>query len=255
MTDVMDVILNKYQIFLIVLVRSAGIFTVSPFFSSQNISNTIKIGLTVFISAILTLTLDIDLQAIDISPIILIIKELMTGLMIGFICYLFFSTFYTMGQIIDMNMGFGMVNVIDPQSRIQVPLMGNFYYILAMYVLLGINGHHMIIKALADSYKFIPIGSFDFSKNIAFFLIETFAKSFAIGFMLSTPIIVTISLLDLVLGILAKTMPQMNVFVIGLPLKIFIGLFIIIITMPIFNTIVSNLITLMVDRVYEFLRF
>ncbi len=255
MANVMNLLLNKYEIFLIVLVRVSGIFVISPFFSSQNISNTVKVGLTVFISVIMTLMLDIELKALEISPIILVIKELITGMIIGFICYLFFSTFYTLGQIVDMSMGFGMVNVVDPQNRIQVPLMGNFYYFLALYILLGINGHHVIIRALADSYKFIPIGTFDLSKNIAFFLIEILAKTFAIGFMLSTPIIISIFLLDLVLGILVRTIPQMNVFVVGLPLKILIGLFVIIITVPIFNSIVSNLINIMSDRIYEFLRF
>jgi len=255
MANVMNLLLNKYEIFLIVLVRVSGIFVISPFFSSQNISNTVKVGLTVFISVIMTLMLDIEIKALEISPIILVIKELITGMIIGFICYLFFSTFYTLGQIVDMSMGFGMVNVVDPQNRIQVPLMGNFYYFLALYILFGINGHHVIIRALADSYKFIPIGTFDLSKNIAFFLIEILAKTFAIGFMLSTPIIISIFLLDLVLGILVRTMPQMNVFVVGLPLKILIGLFIIVITVPIFNSIVSNLINIMSDRIYEFLRF
>src|SRR5690606_18111880 len=116
------------------------IFIVSPFFSSQNIPNTVKAGLTFFISIIMTLVLDVDVNSLDLNALLLIVKELMAGITIGFICYLFLSTFYTMGQIIDMSMGFGMVNVIDPQNRIQVPLMGNFYYILAFLILLGING-------------------------------------------------------------------------------------------------------------------
>ena len=162
MTDIMHLLLDKYEMFLIVFVRTSGIFVVSPFFSSRNISNTVKVGLTFFISIILTLVLDVNIKSIEINVIILIIKELVTGITIGFICYLFFSAFYIMGQIIDMSMGFGMVNVIDPQNRIQVPLMGNFYYILAFLILLGTNGHHVIIRALVDSYKFIPIGSFAF---------------------------------------------------------------------------------------------
>lgn len=252
MVNEINMLLSKYQLFLIVLVRASGVFIVSPFFSSQNISNTVKVGLTVFISIILTLTLDVDIQALEISTIVLIIKELMAGMIIGFICYLFFTTFYTMGQIVDMSIGFGMVNVIDPQNRIQVPLMGNFYYILAFLIFLGINGHHAIIKALMDSYKFIPIGGFTFDENIVFLIIEILGRIFAIGFMISTPIVISVFLLNLVLGILVRTIPQMNVFVVGLPLKILVGLLIVMITMPIFSSIVSKLVTLMWDKIYEF---
>src|SRR5690606_4613464 len=124
----------------------------------------------------------------------------------------------------------------------------------AFLILLGINGHHIIIKALVDSYKFLPIGSFELNKNVALFLVELLSRIFAIGFMLSTPIIVSIFLVDLILGILVRTIPQMNVFVVGLPLKILAGLIVMIITIPIFNTIVSDIINLMSDKVYEFFK-
>jgi flagellar biosynthetic protein FliR len=254
MANIIQLLLDKYEIFLIVFVRTSGIFIVSPFFSSQNIPNTVKAGLTFFISIILTLVLDVDVNSLEINAFQLIVKELMVGITIGFICYLFLSAFYTMGQIIDMSMGFGMVNVIDPQNRIQVPLMGNFYYILAFLILLGINGHHVIIKALVDSYKFLPVGSFEFNENVALFLVELLSRIFAIGFMLSTPIIISIFLVDLILGILVRTIPQMNVFVVGLPLKILAGLIVMIITIPIFNTVVSDIINLMSDKVYEFFK-
>lgn len=254
MTDMIDMLLNKYGLFLLVLLRTSGIFIVSPFFSAQNIPNVVKIGFTVFTSIIITLVLDVDVQAIEISLLALIAKELMIGMTIGFICYLFASTFYTMGQIVDMSMGFGMVNVVDPQNRIQVPLMGNFYYILAFLLLLGTNGHHLIIRVLVDSYNFIPIGNFEFNKNIAFFLVDILARTFTMGFLLSTPIIISIFLLDLVLGILTRTIPQLNIFVVGLPLKVFVGLLLMLVTVPIFGTIVSNLMSLMSEKIYELFR-
>ena len=122
MTDMIDMLLNKYGLFLLVLLRTSGIFIVSPFFSAQNIPNVVKIGFTVFTSIIITLVLDVDVQAIEISLLALIAKELMIGMTIGFICYLFASTFYTMGQIVDMSMGFGMVNVVDPKIGFKSPL-------------------------------------------------------------------------------------------------------------------------------------
>lgn len=254
MENIFQLLFNRYELFLLVLVRTSGIFFISPFFSSQNIPNALKAGFSLILSILITLTLDINISSINMSFTILIAKELMIGLIIGFISYAFFSTFYVMGQIIDMKIGFGMINVIDPQHRVQVPLMGNFYYILAFLFLLSINGHHIIINSLIESYNLIPIGNFVFKDETGIFLINIISKSFAMGFKLSTPVVAVIFLTDLLLGILAKTIPQMNVFVVGMPLKILIGLMIISITIPIFYTMATGIFNETVKEIYIFLR-
>lgn len=255
MGNIFDLLFNKYELFLLILVRTSGIFFISPFFSSQNVPNTMKIGLTLLLSSILTFTLEINPEIQGSLLVVLIIKELMVGIIIGFISYLFFSTFYVMGQIVDMNIGFGMVNVIDPQNRIQVPLMGNFYYILAFLLLLSVNGHHVIINALVDSYEYIPIGVFKFKMDIGYFILDIVSQIFTTGFKLSVPVVAIIFLLDLLLGVLVRTIPQMNVFVVGLPLKIIIGMTIILLSIPIFSAITMNSFNNIVEEIYNFLRF
>ncbi|MBZ2173859.1 flagellar type III secretion system protein FliR [Schnuerera sp. xch1] len=253
MVNILDLIFNNFELFLLILIRGSGIFLISPFFSAQNIPNIIKIGFTFFISILITLTLDIDLDLLETSYVVLIIKELMIGLIIGFISYAFFSAFYVMGQILDMKIGFGMVNVVDPQNKVQVPLMGNFYYILAFLFLLISNAHHVIINALIDSYSFIPIGGFDFNHENKFLLLDIVSKSFVIGFKLSIPVVIIIFLTDILLGILARTIPQMNVFVVGMPLKILVGLIIVSISIPIFYTITTGVFNESVNEIYNFL--
>ncbi|CCQ93027.1 Flagellar biosynthetic protein fliR [[Clostridium] ultunense Esp] len=253
MLNIFELLFDKNEIFLLVLVRTSGIFVVSPFFSSQNVPNTLKAGFSFILSILLTLSLDIEVEILRTTFAILIIKELMVGLIIGFISYAFFSTFYVTGQIVDMKIGFGMVNVIDPQHRVQVPVMGNFYYILAFLLLLTINGHHAIINGLIDSYKFIPIGKFTFNLDTGFFLIDILSKSFITGFKLSAPVVVTIFLTDLLLGILARTIPQMNVFVVGLPLKILIGLIVIGLSIPIFYSLTTGVFNNTIEEIYNFL--
>lgn len=253
MGNILDLLLAKYEIFLLILIRTSGIFVVSPFFSSQNIPNILKAGFSFMLSILLTLSLDIEPNIVETTFVVLVVKELMVGLIIGFISYAFFSTFYVMGQIIDMKIGFGMVNVIDPQHRVQVPLMGNFYYILAFLLFLTINGHHVVINGLIDSYKFISIGGFTFKLDTGFYLVDILSKSFITGFKLSAPIVGTIFLTDLLLGIMARTIPQMNVFVVGLPLKILIGLIIIGLSIPVFYSITTGLFNNTVEEIYNFL--
>lgn len=254
MEKIFQLLFNQYETFLLVFIRISGIFLISPFFSSQNIPNTIKVGFSFVLSILISLSFDLNYISEELSFIATIPKELIVGLIIGFISYMFFTIFYIMGQLIDMKIGFGMVNVMDPQHRVQVPLMGNFYYILAFLILFSINGHHIIINAIVDSYEYIPIGKFTFNESIAFSLINILSKTFVTGFKLAMPIIAIVFLIDLLLGILARTIPQMNVFVVGMPLKILVGLLIISITMPIFYSISTGIFNETIDEIYYFLK-
>jgi len=254
MEEIINLVINQFQLFLLVMIRTSGIFIFSPFFSSQNIPNIAKIGLTMAISILISLTLSnpIDLKLLPL--IIVIFKELLVGIIIGYISYAFFSAFYVMGQIIDMKIGFGMANVIDPQNRVQIPLMGNFYYILSFLVFLGLNGHHRIILALKDSYNYIPINSFSYSETMMNLVIDILTKSFEIGLKLSMPIIVVIFISDIVLGILSKTIPQLNVFVVGMPFKILVGLVFILVGIPIFFNSIDGMLDLIVNYIYKLIK-
>ena len=254
MEEIIDLLLNEFQLFLLVMVRTSGIFIFSPFFSSQNIPNIMKIGLTLSISLLITLALPSSYDFTNDMLVFILVKELIVGIIIGYISYAFFSAFYVMGQIVDMKIGFGMANVIDPQNKVQVPLMGNFYYIISFLLLLGINGHHTIIISLVDSYSFLPIGSFQYTGDVLNVLINTLVKSFEIGFKLSTPIVAIIFLTDVILGIISKTIPQMNVFVVGMPLKVIIGLLIILISMPVFFNAAQGIFDIITNDIYKFIK-
>ncbi len=254
MDEILNLIFNQYEIFLIVLIRVSGIFVFSPFFSSQNVPAIMKIGLSFALGILISLSLPVGIDIENQLLLIIILKEFMIGVVIGFIAYAFMTSFYVLGQVIDMKIGFGMANVFDPQNKIQVPLIGNFYYILSFLFLLMINGHHVIIQALIDSYEFLPIGTFNYGENTLSIVVNSVAKAFEIGFKLSFPVVAIIFLTDVVLGIMAKAIPQMNVFVVGMPLKVFIGLIIIMLTIPVFYASVSGIFDLIVNDIYHFLK-
>lgn len=255
MESLFNDILNKYEIFLMILVRMTGLFLVTPIFSRNNIPNIMKIGFSFLCSIILVNVLDIEV--LELAPyelIILSLKELLVGLMLGFISYLFFSSLYLAGQVIDMQIGFGMVNIFDPQNNIQVPVMGTYYYLISMLLFLIFDGHHILLDALVQSYEYIPVGQFKFINDIISQLIRILSKSFMLGFKISAPILASIFLADVLLGILAKTMPQMNVFIVGMPLKILVGLATIIITLPLFIATLQHIFTNMYEEIFNFLK-
>ncbi|MEN8908250.1 MAG: flagellar biosynthetic protein FliR [Clostridiales bacterium] len=229
-----------------VFVRMTGIFVIAPIFGRKNIPSYYKIGFAFFLSLIAINFVEIS-QIEKVTTLLefsfIIMSEFIVGIIIGFIAYLVFSAIYLAGQLIDMQIGFGVVNVLDPMSNIQIPITANFYMIIATLIFLGFDGHHILINAVFESYKYIPLGSLNANAKLIDDLLVTFGTSFSMGFKIAAPITAAVMITDVALGIMSKTMPQLNIFMVGMPLKIIMGIFIIIITMGGFITIVKMIIT------------
>lgn len=255
--DLFELIFSEYQLFLLVFVRMTGIFIITPIFSRTNIPTILKLSLALIISMITFSTLssgkDIVLDT-NITLIVQIAKELSVGLIIGFISYLFFISLFIAGQIIDTQIGFGMVNVFDPAHNTQVPITGNLYYILALLVFFTVNGHHWFLEAIVQSYSILPVGSIVFNEKIFYQVIDIFSEIFNIGFKISSPILATVFLINVLLGVLAKTVPQMNVFVVGMPLKIFVGVITIFLTLPIYLIALGHIFENMSGEIFNFFK-
>ncbi len=241
-------IINGFDMFLLVFVRMTGLFVVAPIFGRRNIPTYLKIGFSFFIALILVNTTAVQAAQYDdniLSYALLVAKEFIVGLSIGFVAYLVFTAIYIAGEIIDMQIGFGIVNVMDPISNIQVPVTSNVYFIISMLLFLSINGHHMLIRILYDSFGTLPIGSAVFNGDLVTGLMDLFGSVFATGIKISGPILATILITDIALGTISKMVPQINIFVIGMPLKIGVGIIILVITIPMFIGIMETIFDLM----------
>ncbi|WP_207642571.1 flagellar biosynthetic protein FliR [Inediibacterium massiliense] len=248
--------MDQIDIVLLVFARVIGIFVVAPVFSHNNIPPHIKIGFSLIISLVIFPFVKVPQDFIIgsfYSLLFISFKELVTGLMIGFICYLFFSSIYLVGSIIDMQIGFSMAEVMNPQDDTQVPLMGNLFYIMAILIFLSINGHHTLIYALKYSFTSVPLNSLVIHESMIEKIIEIMRSTFVIAFKMSAPILVTIFISNVVLGVLARTMPQMNVFIVGMPMKIFIGLIMILLMLPLYVGFFENIFAHMFESLYSFL--
>jgi len=246
MDAVLGLALNGMISFLLILVRITGIFVIAPIFGRKNMPTYFKIGFAFMISLILVNTAKFTVPVFYnniFSYVLLIIQEFTVGVILGYVAYLIFSAIYLAGQIIDVQMGFGMVNVYDPVNSTQVPVTANFYYIIAMLIFLLMNGQHMLIKAVFDSYNTIPPGTLGFDSSALLENITRLVKNIMImGLKISSPIVATVLIADVALGIIMKTIPQINVFVAGLPIKILVGLLIMLLMIPLFVLIVDNMI-------------
>lgn len=252
-----DIIAQGFDIFLLVLVRMTGLFVVAPIFGRRNVPTYFKIGFSFFAALILINTTAVQNVQYDdnlLSYAMLVAKEFLVGLSMGFIAYITYNAIYIAGEIIDMQVGFGIVNVMDPMSNIQVPITANVYFIVSMLVFLSIDGHHMLIKALFDSFTTLPLGTAEFSAALTDNYISLFSSVFSTGFRIAAPIVATILIADVVLGTISRMVPQMNIFVIGMPLKIIVGLLVLVITIPAFVNVMESVFKLMNNSVVDYVK-
>lgn len=254
-----DIIYNQWQLFLLVLTRVSGIFIIAPFFGNRNISVKIRVYAAFFISLILFPAVSHSSVSIALPELLfpyayLVFSELFIGWIIGLVAMIVFSAVQMSGQILDMQIGFGMVNVLDPTSGQQMPIVGIFNYNLAVIVFLITNGHHLLLTGLYESFQLIPITGLAVSTQIVSLIIDLVSGAFGVALKISLPVVIAILLSDVALGILARTMPQMNIFIVGLPAKIMVGIFVLMIGLPFYIMFLEVIFNGMLGNIYAAFR-
>ncbi|MRG85385.1 flagellar biosynthetic protein FliR [Salinibacillus xinjiangensis] len=241
MIDVYE--LSRLPGFLLIFARVIGFFVTMPLFSYRNIPMTHKIGFALFLSWIMFYTIDIPILPFDSHYIILLLKELMVGILVGFIAFLILGAVQIAGGFIDFQMGFAIANVMDPQTGVQSPLIGQFLYTITLLFLITVDAHHLLLDGIFYSYEYIQIDKFIPIQDgsIPRFVMETFGQMFLIAFQMAIPIVGCLFLVDVALGIVARTVPQLNVFVVGLPLKILVSFIVIFVSFGVYVTLIENL--------------
>ncbi|HHT71623.1 MAG TPA: flagellar type III secretion system protein FliR [Firmicutes bacterium] len=246
---------KAYQLFLCLVARLSGFLATAPFFASRNIQPSVR-GFLSILLALLFLPLfsagDLLLADTGWSLVLMLLKEVVLGLTLGYASSIVFAAFQVAGQIIDMQMGFGMINVLDPQSGNQIPLIGNYLYLIAMLVFLAYDGHHFLLHALWSSWQLVPPGGTWGSPDLLWEILRATAVMFIAGIEIATPVLGALFLADLALAVLARTMPQLNVFVVGLPMKSLLGLFTLALSVPVYGVFLQIVLT-EVQRTLDFI--
>lgn len=209
---------------------------ISPFFGSLNVPVYFRAGTCLALSMVLFPVVD-GFTALQAPPTVLmytaaVLREIFVGWLIGFVSYISFSAIQMAGKVMDMQVGFSIVNVMDPTSGQQAPLIGSFLYNLSVIVLLVTNGHHMLLAALVESFRTIPLTGISFDASLAELIARFTTGIFLTGVQIALPITFSILLTNVSLGILARTMPSLNIFVVGIPLQIMIGMFVLLMVIP-----------------------
>lgn len=240
----MEYWLGQFHIFLLVLLRVSALLIVAPIFGHRNYLGRAKIGLAFMVSLVIfPLVADAGLAVPQgLFPYaFMMMREVAMGLILGFAVLLLFVGIQFAGQLAGLQMGFGIVNVIDPQSSNQLSIMGQFLNILAILFLLCINGHHMILKGLVSSFEVVPLGQVVLTASVMSKVIALTSQVFVIAVKISAPILLALFLVSVALGVLARTVPQMNVFIVGFPVQIGVGMGVMMVGLPLFYVLVERL--------------
>jgi flagellar biosynthetic protein FliR len=237
--------LDRFIVFVMILIRIASFIYVAAIFNTANTPRRIKVGLAFFVAVIVyTTNPDLTLEyngIIELSVIVL--KEVVVGLLLGVITEFCVQIIFYAGTIIDMDTGLSMAQIMDPTTNIQAGIFGNLYYYVLLLLLLVTGLHRYLIQAIVETFKVIPLGGVVFTAGIYDTILGFVGDYFVIGFRIALPVFAVTLLLNVVLAILARVSPQMNMFVVGMQLKIFAGIFAVLFTiimMPAVSTAIEQ---------------
>ena len=243
---------------LLIFCRISPVILFLPIVSESSVPKMAITGLCLCLSMCVFLVIDVGAMAYTATLIgysVVVIKEVITGLIIGYAVRIFFQVYQFVGSMWSMQSGLSMSVSVDPVGGVQVPIIGRFYNLIFSVIFLLSGGYHWFIKTLIETFKWIPINQALFGPHIVWNIVEATSMYILLAFKIAIPILGIIILIDVALGILARTVPQMNMFVIGIPLKMLI-LFLLMLLLstlvPTFNTMIIdtlvNTVMNLIDR-------
>lgn len=238
MISLTDAQINTWLIsFIWPLTRILGLLMVAPVFGHSSVPRRVKIGLGVFIALIVAPTLppmpDVGLGSWH--GLSILIQQLLIGMAIGFIMRIVFAATEAAGEIIGLQMGLGFASFFDAQSAGQTIVLSQFLSLLAALLFLAVNAHLLLLNILVESFKSLPVSPEPLAAA-GFYTVAAYgAVIFSIGLQLALPLIAILLMTNLALGILTRSAPQLNIFAIGFPITLGVGLIALNVTLPYFT--------------------
>ncbi|MCI8977335.1 MAG: flagellar biosynthetic protein FliR [Lachnospiraceae bacterium] len=221
------------EYFLLIFIRVASFVFIAPFFSMSNTPKNVRVALSFFVAFLLYQSMPRQEVVYDslIGYTIVILKEVITGLLIGFAANLCSTIVAFAGQIASMEMGLSMASMMDPTTRENTTVTGVYYNYIILLLLMSSGMHRYFLKALAETYILIPVnGAVLNHEKLLNAMIEFLSDYIIIGFRICLPIFAVMIILNAVLGVLAKVSPQLNMFAVGMQMKVLVGLAILLVT-------------------------
>jgi flagellar biosynthetic protein FliR len=235
--------LLQFQSFLLIFSRVGSMLYMMPVIGAKVVPHHFRIGLALLISFILLPLSQVDASVLSYSLPQLaagIFGEVMVGFIIGLAARLLFAAIEIAGELMGFQMGISVVNVINPEGGIPVPILGQFYSLMAMSIFLGLNAHHYFLQAIGGSFTAIPPFHFGLSESLWTGMASLAGEMFVLALKIGAPVVVSVLMTNLALNIISRTVPQMNILVVGLPITMGLGFLMMAMSMGVFGLLIMD---------------
>lgn len=255
MVDVFGLTGAQFETFLLVFVRVTAMLFVFPIFSAPQVPILARFGFSALISFMLFRVVPVVPVSGDLYGLALgIVCQIVLGLIVGFVAQLVFIGIQFAGELIDLQIGFAVANVLNPATQQNITIIGEFELAIATLIFLATDAHHLLIQGIAGSFNLVPLPYINLDPSVAGNIVIFVTQAFLIVFKIAAPIVLALFLTNVALAFAAKVAPQMNVFVIGLPLQIGVGLVMMSISIPLLGSVGPQLFHNMAQQMDTIMR-
>lgn len=233
MSELFHISQGQFETFLLIVVRVSTMLFVFPVFASQQIPVLARIGLAFLFGFVLSHTVPVMAPLADAGALLAaVVSQVVIGLLVGFVAYLVFMGIQFAGEILDIQVGFAVANILNPETQQQVTVIGELQLTIATLVFLMSNAYIPMLQGIGGSFHLVPLPFVSLDPGVLTNVMAFVADAFLIVVKIAAPPAVALFLVNLSLGLMARVAPQMNVFVVGFPLQIGVGLIMMAISLP-----------------------
>ncbi|MDH2910212.1 MAG: flagellar biosynthetic protein FliR [Candidatus Eremiobacteraeota bacterium] len=238
MLDIFGITAAQFQTFFLIFVRVSTMLFVFPIFSAPQIPIQTRFGLGALLSFLLLRTVPTLAPFTDLLGLVIaILAQIGLGAIVGYIASLVFAGIQFAGELIDLEIGYAIANVISPTTQQQVTIIGEFELALATLIFLATNSHLLLIAGIAGSFNLVPLPYIHMDPSLAGNVVGILASSFDIVFKIAAPAAIALFITNISLALMARVAPQMNVFVVGFPIQVTVGLITLAASLPLLATV------------------
>ena len=239
----MELLAGKILGFMLVLTRVGAFFAVSPIFSWEAIPKQIKISMAIFTAVFISSMTNCPYTSENTSimqMVLLMANEVIYGLALGYVAVIIFSAIKLGARIVERQMGLAMANILDPLSGESGQPIGLLMEMIFILLFLSVNGHHLFLMTISDSYRNFPVGSIPAIRQLTEGIIVASSTLLLLGLKISAPILASFMLMMVVLAVLARIAPETNILFLSLPLRVGLGLLMVGIFLPFINNFIKE---------------
>ncbi|KAF0195863.1 MAG: flagellar biosynthetic protein FliR [Bacillota bacterium] len=238
-----SLVLTPWLALTLVLARILAFIVTAPILNRRGIPSLLKIGLGVFVALIVFAGEPMHYEGSTSAFIGSLISETMVGLCMGMLASWLFQSFTMGGQLIDQQAGFGSAAMFDPGSSIQVSLISNFILFISILLFLELDGHHILLLGIIKSFQVVPVGAGVLGLSLGTVVLRALTASMVLMIRVAIPVVVVLVLTDLILGMIGRAVPQLNVLMLGLPVKAGVALLVLAAVSPAFLGVGGSLLS------------